>query len=541
MEKPFPLARLLAYFPRLFCPQVGVKIEDRIGGILKRFFLEMLDGKALGNKVEVVSSLTLGRSHGNDLAFTGEDAGIVSGRHALVAMKAQTLWLKDLDSTNGTFVGKTRVTERELLGGEIISLGPAGPAMRVNVVDASDSQSEDADTLMIRGRATTTMAIAHVGMFSDGHAKGSKSLIMEMAKRLRKTNSPQDVMQALLRDPERLTRLLHGGVMPERVADWLGGLGSKFSKSRKRIFWIGGLVGVMFLMAVSILGFQNLSYRAKIKKQGDLVSQIHELEFGLNAVTGSEVEVTAEKSKLVHKLLAAEHQLLHIREKLRIPDRAPTYSLTLGKDVHQVLEELGKKDFIIPETFIKSVQEQINYFCMPANRSTLITGFARKPIYESLIRQELARMKIPGAFFYIAMQESLLDSVAQSGKDARGLWQLVPETAREFNLHVPEDWKTLPESEDERTRPQLSTRAAVKYLHLLYSEFGDAALAMAAYNAGGGRMRRVLQKIEDPVKDRDFWYLYRMGWMKTETNEYVPKIIAMILIDRNRAKYGFKG
>jgi hypothetical protein len=275
---------------------------------------------------------------------------------------------------------------------------------------------------MIRGRATTTIAIAHVGMFSDGHAKGSKSLIMEMAKRLRKTNSPQDVMQALLRDPERLTRLLHGGVMPERVADWLGGLGSKFSKSRKRIFWIGGLVGVMFLMAVSILGFQNLSYRAKIKKQGDLVSQIHELEFGLNAVTGSEVEVTAEKSKLVHKLLAAEHQLLHIREKLRIPDRAPTYSLALGKDVHQVLEELGKKDFIIPETFIKSVQEQINYFCMPANRSTLITGFARKPIYESLIRQELARMKIPGAFFYIAMQESLLDSVAQSGKDARGLW-----------------------------------------------------------------------------------------------------------------------
>ncbi|MEO6094186.1 MAG: FHA domain-containing protein, partial [Fibrobacteria bacterium] len=73
---------------------------------MKRFFLEVLTGLAEVGKIEVFSSVTLGRSHGNDLAFTGEEAGIVSGRHALVALKAQTLWLRDLDSTNGTFVGK---------------------------------------------------------------------------------------------------------------------------------------------------------------------------------------------------------------------------------------------------------------------------------------------------------------------------------------------------------------------------------------------------------------------------------------------------
>lgn len=501
----------------------------------------MLDGSAQGKKVEVVSSLTLGRSHGNDLAFTGENSGIVSGRHALVVLKAQVLWLKDLDSTNGTFVGKTRTAERELLGGEIISLGPAGPAMRVNVMDVTELVSDESDTLVLRGRATTTMAVAHVGMFSDSPVRGSKSLIMEMARRLRKSNSPQDVMQALLKDPQRLSRLLQGGVLPERVADWLGDLGNKFANSRKRIFWIGGGIGCLFLLAVLVLGFQNLKYRARIKKQGDLVSQIHALEFGLNAVSGPGAEVLAEKIKLVDQLLSAEHQLLQIREKLRIPDRAPTYSLALGNDVHQILEEMGKKGFIIPETFIKSVQDQIDYFCLPANRATLVTGFARKSKYETLIRQELKRMKVPGDFFYIAMQESLLDSAAQSGNDARGLWQMVPETAREYNLVVPEDWKILPPDEDERTRTQLSTRAAAKYLHLLYSEFGDAALTMAAYNAGGNKMRRVLRQIEDPVHDRDFWYLYRMGFMQTETNEYVPKIIAMILIDRNRAKYGFKG
>ena len=115
-------------------------IGSPIGGSLKRFFLTVLDGAPLVRKVEVFSSITLGRSHGNDLAFTGEEFGIVSARHALVALKGSSLWLRDLDSTNGTFVGKTRVTERELLGSEIIMLGPDGPAMQVEVMDVPEAR-----------------------------------------------------------------------------------------------------------------------------------------------------------------------------------------------------------------------------------------------------------------------------------------------------------------------------------------------------------------------------------------------------------------
>src|SRR5690242_17926365 len=99
--------------PRL--PGTGSRgmIGSPKGGFLKRFFLTLLDGAPIDRKVEVFSSVTLGRSHGNDLAFTGDEYGIVSARHALVALKGASLWLRDLDSTNGTFVGKTKVTERE--------------------------------------------------------------------------------------------------------------------------------------------------------------------------------------------------------------------------------------------------------------------------------------------------------------------------------------------------------------------------------------------------------------------------------------------
>jgi hypothetical protein len=509
---------------------------------VKRFFLEVLNGSAEVGKIEVFSSVTLGRSHGNDLAFTGDEAGIVSGRHALVALKSQTLWLRDLDSTNGTFVGKIRVTERELLGGEIISLGPNGPAMRVEVMDVRDLPPDDGtDTMMAEGRQTRSMAVADVGLLakSRGRSSGNRSLILEMARRLRSTNSPQEVMQGLAQDPERLARLLQGGVMPGRVADWVGGIGSRVARSRKRILWGGGALGLAALIALSVLGWQNYSYRSKIRKQGDLLSQIHDLENGLDRFSADGEEQSPERTKVVHQLLAAERQLFQIREKLKLPDRAPTYRIPLGSDVHKVLEELGKKGFIVPESFIKTVQSQIAYFTKPGNRATLERCFRRKPRFEALIRQELARKNLPPDFLYIAMQESLFDSVAQSGNDARGLWQMIPETAKEFDLKVPDEWKTLGPEQDERTRPRLSTRAAAKYLHTLYSEFGDAALAMAAYNAGAGKMRKTLRRIEDPVNDRDFWYIYRMGMMAPETREYVPKIIAMILIDRDRAKYGF--
>jgi pSer/pThr/pTyr-binding forkhead associated (FHA) protein len=511
---------------------------------VKRFFLEVLSGSAEVGKVEVHSSVTMGRSHNNDLAFTGDDADIVSGRHALAALKGQTLWLRDLDSTNGTFVGKFRVTERELLGGEIISLGPNGPALRVLVMDVKgvmDEESrDDADTLLDESRRTTFMAAVDAGLSAKSTAKGNRSLILEMARRLRRDNSPQEVMQGLARDPERLARLLQGGVMPERVADWLGGVGGSFARQRKRILWIGGGLGTAAFIALSVLGWQNLSYRSKIKKQGDLLGQIHALESGLEGFSVNGEEQSPDRAKVVRELLAAERQLFLLREKLKLPDRAPTYRLPLGADVHQVLEELGKKGFIVPESFIKTVQGQIEYFTKPGNRATLERCFRRKPRFETLIRQELARKNLPPDFLYIAMQESLFDPAAQSGNDARGLWQMVPETAKEHGLKVPDEWKTVAPERDERTRPLASTRAAARYLHVLYSEFGDAALAMAAYNAGAGKMRKTLRRIEDPVNDRDFWYIYRMGMMSPETREYVPKIIAMILIDRNRERYGFK-
>lgn len=501
---------------------------------MKRFFLEILTGTTRGKKIEVQSSVTLGRNRGNDVSFMGNEAGIVSSRHALVALKGGGLWLRDMDSTNGTFVGKVRVTERELLGGEVISLGPMGPALRVIVSEGEVRETERRPP----GSDTVFMERAKLGLIPEKNP-GSHTRIQEMARKLRRSNTAKDAVQGMMNDPERLSRLLMGGVEPERVADFIGSAGSTLERSRRRLLWAAGILGPMVLVVVAALIHQNLSYRSKLQQQGNLMAQIRELENGLQVLDNPGGEPTPERTRMVHQLLAAERQLLQIRENLKLPDRAAAYRLPLGIEVHQVLEGLGKKGFLVPETFIRTVQAQIDYFCLPGNRATLHTVFARKRRYQGLIEKELARARLPRDFLYIAMQESLLDTTALSQNDARGLWQLIPETAREFDLAVPEAWKTLPPGSDQRTNPQAATRAAAAYLRVLYAEFGDAPLAMAAYNAGAGKLRRVLRRIEDPVNDRDFWYLYRMGLLPAETNQYVPKIIAMILIDRNRERYGF--
>ncbi len=502
---------------------------------MRRFFLEILTGNSRGKKIEVLSSVTLGRSRGNDVSFMGDEAGIVSSRHALVALKGGSLWLRDMDSTNGTFVGKVRITERELLGGEVISLGPMGPALRVVVTEPESREMGKAP----KGSDTVFMEKEKVGLI-PGKKPGADTLVQEMARKLKRANSSKEAVQGMLHDPDRLARLLKGGVDPDRVADFLGTAGGDLVRSRRRIYWTAGILGPILLLVVGVLVRQNLIYRSKLEQQGNLMAQIRQLEQGLQGMQSTDGAVDPARVRMVHQLLAAERQLWQIRETLKIPDRTSTYRLPLGQDVHQVLEGLGKRGFIVPETFIATVQAQIDYFCLPQNRGTLQTAFARKRRFAALIESELARARLPLDFFYIAMQESLLDTLAQSLKDARGLWQLIPETAREFDLSVPEDWKSQPPRVDQRTNPRASTRAAAAYLRTLYAEFGDAPLAMAAYNAGAGKMRRSLRKIEDPVNDRDFWYMYRMGLLPDETNAYVPRIIAMILIDRNREKYGFK-
>jgi len=131
--------------------------------------------------------------------------------------------------------------------------------------------------------------------------------------------------------------------------------------------------------------------------------------------------------------------------------------------------------------------------------------------------------------------ESAVTNGQRSSAGAAGMWQFTPPTARAYGLTVTRDL-------DERLDVRKSTVAACKVLRELILDFGTGSsvmLALAAYNSGSTKVKQGIRKVVDPIKQRNFWYLYRVHALPTETREYVPKVIAAMIIARDPRQFGF--
>jgi len=132
------------------------------------------------------------------------------------------------------------------------------------------------------------------------------------------------------------------------------------------------------------------------------------------------------------------------------------------------------------------------------------------PRLQAVFREE----GLPPALVWLAESESTFNPAARSPVGAKGLFQLMPETARSLGLQT-----FLP---DERTNPEKSSRAAAQYLRHLHGRFGDWPLALAAYNAGEGRVSRLLARQNAKT------FAEIADSLPAETRMYVPKVLATI-------------
>ena len=149
--------------------------------------------------------------------------------------------------------------------------------------------------------------------------------------------------------------------------------------------------------------------------------------------------------------------------------------------------------------------------------------------YRKLIEKALAEYHLPPALAYLPVIESAYIPTLTSRAGAHGIWQFMPETAREYGLRV--DWWV-----DDRADPERSTRAAAAYLKDLYRQFNDWSLALAAYNAGPNRIRRAMTSTGATT----FWELLEQTAVPRETRGYVPTFFATLMIASDPAAYGFR-
>ena len=162
-------------------------------------------------------------------------------------------------------------------------------------------------------------------------------------------------------------------------------------------------------------------------------------------------------------------------------------------------------------------------------REFLAEGLQRGAQYLPMIQNVFRAEGLPLDLAYVPLIESAFKPTALSRAKARGVWQFMKGTGVENGLK--QDWYI-----DERSDPEKATQAAAKYFKTLYRMFDDWHLAMASYNGGPGRMQRAIKR---SGRD-DFWSLTATSrYLPRETREYVPMILAAVIIAKNPVKYGF--
>lgn len=146
-----------------------------------------------------------------------------------------------------------------------------------------------------------------------------------------------------------------------------------------------------------------------------------------------------------------------------------------------------------------------------------------RPVVEPILR----RHGVPAELESVIFVESGGHADALSPKGARGLWQLMPETARRYGLRV----DTI---EDDRLDLFRATDAAAEYLHDLYAQFGDWKLALAAYNTGEANVGNAISK----AHTQNFDQLSKLGMLPLETRNYVPRVLAAAQLITHVSSFG---
>jgi soluble lytic murein transglycosylase-like protein len=455
--------------------------------------------------------MRVGRDPANEVVLEGPEAATVSTRHMEIRKEGESYRLFDLNSTNGTYLDGKKVSEALLSPHAVIMLGPQGPQFQFEVETQSaedlrktvpvSSQSAAAETSV--GKAS--IIISPPGTSFD---KGQEDLLEDAVKRARQARKGTVGGQTVTIMREMLDKAIH--------------------RSSKKFKIINGALAVA-LIAVTLYAGITIS---KLKAQkGTIDNQINQIESQLQTAGNDPKRMEA----LIQELNQYQDQALEMQKNLlyRLGVRNAEQDF-IESEIKQLMAEFGAEEYSIPPEFVEQARRFVQQY-QDRDRAHMVRALGRSRNDLEAARRQLQTDTLPPDLVYIVLVESAFIAGNSSTAGAAGLWQFTAATAKAYGLRVTEGL-------DERLDPRKSTQAAARYIRELILDFGSGSsvmLALAAYNLGPGKVKRAVRTVEDPIKQRNFWYLYRIRALPAETREYVPKIIAAIIIGRNPARFGF--
>ena len=451
-------------------------------------------------------AMRIGRAPDNDVVVDGADAATVSLYHAEICRDGLACSVRDLDSTNGTWVNGERITSAAISPPGIIQLGNQGPEFAIVLEESGeaglDRTIEISATTLMQAEAAQSPIATHENLLAAAVTR---------ARRMRAHGAGGQTM-TIMRD----------------VID------QALRHSHRRFRKIGYSL-LLALIVVTGLGIWKILALNREKRQIDAQIQLLETKLQNATQSGDTHSLLTRLDTYQDEAETLQHSLLY---RLGGVGRggAGDEGGAVVRELRSVMAEFGAESYSIPPDFLERVNHYIEQDQGP-NRPLIAHALGEAGGEIRTIRGMLEKQHLPPDLAYIPLVESALEKGGpDSAAGAAGPWQFTIPTARALGLRV--DGQV-----DERKDLVKSTQAACKYLRDLILDFGAGSsvmLALAAYDGGAAKVKQAVNRtVQDPIQQRNFWYLYRARALPNETRQYVPKVFAAILIGRDPHHFGF--
>lgn len=474
-------------------------------------------------------TFTIGRSDANDISIIDAE---VSRNHIQIIKDPSGWMIRDLDSTNGSFIDDQQISFEKLKVPSVLRLGDSDTIIHIEAPGGENGLSDQHSfnpnandvTQIVSGDAKTQFQSIKPTNNNDLPSKE------EIARRY---------LSADEESAGEYTQIVRQVIREDN------------KKKTNKYKWVLGLALFCLIGAVSIVTYQQNQLSSAREIAINIFYDMKALEVDL-----VRTELELKKSTDAALLLAVDKKRVKLK-KMR--ERYSQYidelgildvsSLSKNKDdwlILKVARDFGECDIDLPAGFTDEVKKYIRYWqSSPRMRNAMRRLYDNG--FEKVALDALMEEGLPPQFLYLSMQESNFNVRAIGPSTrwgiAKGAWQFIPATAKEFGLKVgPLSRARVYDPDDERHDFAKAAGAAARYLKEIYSTEAQASglLVMAGYNWGHNRVKRLIRKMPDNPRDRNFWQLIQTYKIPEETYDYVFYIFSAAVIAEDPKFFGFE-
>jgi pSer/pThr/pTyr-binding forkhead associated (FHA) protein len=472
-------------------------------------FVRLQQGSTWTDERSFTHSFTIGRGPECDVVIT-EPA--ISRCHAEVRWQAGVWQLIDRGSRNGTYLDSVKIQDVRLPALCRVTLGQDHAVLQVSIGHPAEALQDGSDRTVLYPEPDS---------------------VTRLVARLEQFDQTADVSPQTKRYQEAVGRITQ-------------------RRSRRHYVTVS-VIGAALIAVGGTAFFQWRTIGAQDRQIESLSKTAEDIFYTMKRVELQVAQLDEMVSKSAHAKELQEIQLKQ-QEIKNLQNKYDRFIKELGlyasmseqdRAVFRIARLFGECDATMPKDFLAEVNKYIQKWktterLQAGMRRALAAG------YTGTISNAMFTNNLAPHFFYLALQESGFDHKAIGPKTrmgyAKGMWQFVPTTAKEFGLKPgPLHQEPRFDPDDDRFNAKLATDAAAKYIKRLYLTDAQASglLVIASYNWGEGNVIRMIRQLPKNPQERNFWQLLKKFKIPQETYDYVFYIISAAVIGENPQLFGF--